>query len=457
MQMKTSMTSARFCWLMTALGMASLLSFASGCHGSNAVAKDTPVVVAKAKPRVEVTKPVHGGILRSSSQPGTAHSFESADLFPKVSGFLKSLTVDIGSRVKQGEVLAELDVPELHQDVLAAEAALNQAIAEVAQAEANVQSVEADYKSAEAKVYQAKAALDRMKSEVNLAEKQLARTKELSQLRAIEDRIVDEKEQFLASANANVKSSQSLIAATEQDVVAAKAKIALANAQLNVAKAKQQVAHSQVERCRVMASYTKLVSPYDGVITARNFHRGAYIRSPDHGGDKAIVSVDRTDLMRVIVKIPERDVPHVHAGDLCEIRFDAFPKQVFKAAIARIAATEDPATRTMAVEIDLPNPDGLIRDHMYGRVFVALEEAAAGSTIPSTCLIGDTVEGKSKVYVVVQGKLALREIEIGRDTGVEVEVLSGLAADQPVVLRPANGLEVGMEVDAVPGAASKSH
>lgn len=430
----------------------------AGCHSPNAVAKDVKADSAKTKARVEVVCPIAGGLLRSSSQPGTAHSYESADLYPKLSGFLKSMAVDIGTIVKAGDILAELDVPELQQDVLAAEASLKQAIAEVAQAVANIHSVTADQKAAEAKVLLAKAEQQRIASELTLADKQLARMRELNQLRAIEDRIVDEKTQQLASAKASVSAAESTVKAAEQEVESAKARIALAESQLNVMQAKQQVAQSQLERSRVMASYTSIVSPYDGVITARNFHRGAYIRSPDHGGDKPILSVDRTDLMRVVLRIPERDVPHVHKGDLCQIKFDAFPKRTFKGPIARIAATEDSATRTMAVEIDLPNPDGLIRDHMYGRVFVALEEATDGQTIPSTCIIGDTAEGKAKVYTVQSGKLVLKSIEIGRDTGVETEVVAGLAEEDQVVVRPANGLSEGLLVDAVPmTTGSKSH
>lgn len=428
----------------------------SGCHSPKAIAQEQKRETAKPKVRVEIVRPTVGGLLRSSSQPGTAHSYESADLYPKLSGFLKNIAVDIGTVVKAGDVLAELDVPELQQDVLAATAALNQAVAEVAQAAANVQSVTADQKAAEAKVLQTKAEQQRIASDLTLAEKQLTRMRELNQLRAIEDRIVDEKTQQLASARASVSAAESTTQAAEQEVLSARARIALAESQLNVMKAKQQVAQSQLERTRVMAAYTSIVSPYDGVITARNFHRGAYIRSPDHGGDKPILSVDRTDLMRVVLRIPERDVPHVHKGDLCQIQFDAFPKQTFKGPIARIAATEDSATRTMAVEIDLPNPDGLIRDHMYGRVFVALEEATNAQTIPSTCIIGDATDGKAKVYVVRNGKLQLKAIEIGRDTGVELEVLAGLSADDQVVARPANGLSEGIEVDSVPMLANKT-
>jgi RND family efflux transporter MFP subunit len=438
--------------------VAGLLYLSFGFRGlppaTEVLAHDAP----KTKKQVEFIHPQKGGLIRSSSQPGTAHSYESADLYPKISGFVKKLHVDIGSVVKEGDILAEIDVPEVLQDVLIAESVLNQAEAEVAQSEAQIECVVADQRAFEAKVMEAISQRDRTKSEVSLHEKQLARIQGLNDLNAIEDRLVDEKMQQLHSASANLQAAQSTIVAAEQDLLAAKAKISLSRAQLNVAKAKVSMAKSQLERCRVMATYTQIVSPYDGVITARNYHRGAYVRSPDHGGDKAIVSVDRTDLMRVVVRIPERDVPYVHQGDMCQIVFDAFPKQQFKAPVARIAATQDAATRTMAVEIDLENQDGFIRDHMYGRVLVTLEDANEGFTIPSTCLVGDSANGKAKVFVVLDGKISPKEIGIGRDTGLDTEVLSGLSSFDKVVMRPANGITEGMEVDAVPlTPTNKSH
>lgn len=402
------------------------------------------------RPQVETVKPTEGGLARITSQSGVAHSFESAELYAKVSGFLKTISVDIGSIVKEGDVLAEVDIPELEQDVESTIAAWHQSQAEVLEAEAHVQSVIADQKSIEAKVAQAKAEVSRFDSEVDLASKQLARIRELSDLKAIESRIVDEHIQQLESAKAAQQASTSAVKSAEQQALAAVSKIALANAALDVGKAKVEVAQSQVERAKLMLSYCKIRSPYDGVVTARNFHRGAFVRSPDQGGQTPILSVDRTDRMRVVVKVPERDVPYVHVGDLAQIRFDAFPRSQFEAPVARIAATEDATTRTMVVEIDLPNPDGLIRDQMYGRVEIALEDAPLGLTVPSTCLVGEVVDGKGKLFVVQQDKLVQRDVQLGRDTGIVVEVLAGIESSDLLVARPTPGLTSGAEVNALP-------
>lgn len=406
--------------------------------------------------RVETVSPTKGGLKRHTSQPGTAHSFESADLFAKVSGFLKTQHVDIGSRVKKGDLLAELDVPELLTDVESATAFHQQSLAEITQAEARIETAMADHKAGQSRVAQAKADTGRHQSEVQFGQKQYDRVKELNELKGIEERLVDEKLFQLQSSQADERAAQSAVLAFEQQAMAAQSRVNLAKAELGVAKAKARVAESQLERAKLMVAYTKVSSPYDGVITARNFHPGAFVRSPEQGGQVPLVSVDRTDLMRVKVRIPEREIPYIQPGDSVTIRFDALPAKDFLAPVARIAESEDSATRTMLAEIDLPNPDRLIRDHMYGRVEIALDEALEGVTIPSSCLVGDAAQGQGQVFVVEEKRAKLKKVKLGRDTGVQVEILSGLGTSDAVILRPAGGLADGAEVAAAAAPAPQA-
>lgn len=402
--------------------------------------------------RAETVAPTKGGLVRQTSQPGSAHSFESADLFAKVSGFLKAQHVDIGSQVKQGDLLAEIDVPELVEDLEGAVAAHQQSLAEVTQAEARVDSAIADHLAAKSRVAQAEADAKRFDAEVNFGQKQYDRIKELNELKGIEDRLVDEKLFQLHAAQANQSAAASSVLSFEQQALAAESRVKLARADLLVAKAKATVAESRRDRAKVMLSYTRVTSPYDGVVTARNFHVGAFVRSPEQGGQMPIVAVDRTDKMRVVVRIPEREIPYVQPGDRVKIRFDAYPGKEFAAPVSRIAESEESATRTMLTEIDLPNPDRAIRDHMYGRVEITLDEALEGVTIPSACLVGDSATGQGQVFVVEGGRARLRKVQTGRDTGAVVEVLSGLGTGDQVILRPAGGLLDGAEVAASPAA-----
>ena len=448
-------------WLyigVTAIGAIALLGVLLGIWGLNST---TPALAqappASAAPRVETVRPTQGGLIKRTAQPGSAHSFESAELFAKVSGFLKEQRVDIGSRVKRGDLLAVIDVPELSEDVTAAAAALKQAEAELTQAEAHVESATADHKASQAKIAQMAAEVQRCEAEVALSQKQYDRMRELNELKGIEQRIVEERFCQLQSSQAAQRAAQSAVSAAEQQAAASEAKIALAKADVVVSQAKVTVAASALERAKVMHSYTKITSPYDGVVTCRNFHPGAYVRSPDHGGQVPLLSVDRVDRMRVVVRIPERDVPFIQPGDKATIQFDALPTRKFEGAVSRIAESEEPASRTMLAEIDLPNPDHLIRDHMFGRVEISLEEPVAAVTLPSACLVGDVSGGQAKVFVVDSEQASLREVKIGRDTGVEVEVLSGVSTSDQVVLRPPGGLLDGTKVASRASAVAAAH
>jgi HlyD family secretion protein len=417
---------------------------------------NSPPTALNPAARVEAVFPTKGGLSRRTSQPGSAHSFESAELYAKISGYLKAQHVDIGSRVKQGDLLAEIDAPELTEDVEAATAACQQASAEIAQAEARVESAIADQKAAHSRAVQSKADVERFQAEVGFGQKQYDRIKELNGLKGIEDRLVDEKLFQLQAAQANHRAAESAVVAFEQLAAAAESRIRLAKADLQVAKAKALVFESQLDRAKVMVSYTQITSPYDGVVTCRNFHRGAFVRSPVQGGQIPLLSVDRTDLMRVQVRIPEREVPYIQPGDRVTVRFDALPQREFSVPVSRIAESEDSATRSMLAEIDLPNPDHEIRDHMYGRVEIALDEAIQGVTIPSTCLVGDVANGQGQVFVIEGSRAKLRKVQVGRDTGIQVEILSGLVTNDAVVLRPSGGLTDGAEVASGASGAAQA-
>lgn len=406
--------------------------------------------------RVETVHPHAGGMAHTTVQPGSAHSYESADLYAKVSGYLSMQKVDIGSRVKRGELLAQIDVPELTKEYELAKAELEQQLAEVEQMKARVDSAIAEKNAAQAYVAQTEADLQRTEAERDFRDKQYRRIRELHEMRSVEERLVDEKLDQLHAADAAARAARSAVTTAQQQVAAAEARVASAKADLLVSGAKVRVAQAAVGKAQVMVSYTQILSPYDGVITHRNFHPGAFIRSPDQGGMVPLLVVDRTDLMRIVVQIPDREVPFTQPGDPATIRFDALPRTPFKGRIARIAESENLDTRTMRVEIDLPNPEGKIRDAMYGRVEIQLEPAHAGVTIPSACFAGDIQDGKALVYVVENGTVRTRPVVIGADNGTRAEVVSGLSPSDQVVLRPPGSLADGVHVVAIAAAATEA-
>jgi RND family efflux transporter MFP subunit len=401
-----------------------------------------------AQTRVETVHPHAGGMAHTTVQPGSAHSYEEADLYAKVSGYLAVQNVDIGSRVKRGELLAKVDVPELTKEYELAQASLDQSTSEVAQMKARIDSAIAEKNAAQAYVAQTEADLQRCDAERSFRDKQYRRIRDLHEMQSVEERLVDEKLDQLHAADAGARAAHSAVTTAQQQVAAAEARVESARADLLVAKAKVRVAEAAVGKAQVMVDYTQITSPYDGVVTQRNFHRGAFIRAADQGGQIPLLVVERTDLMRIVVQIPDREVPFTQPGDPATIRFDALPRVPFKGCVSRVAESEDLDTRTMRVEIDLPNPKGLVRDAMYGRVEIELEPAHGGVTVPSACFAGDIQNGKAQLFVVEHGVVRLKHVAIGADNGTLAEVVTGLTPSDEVVMRPPGSLSDGMRVVA---------
>src|SRR5208283_3028492 len=155
-----------------------------------------------------------------------------------------------------------------------------------------------------------------------------------------------------------------------------------------------------------------------------------------------------------------RDVPYCDKGDEATVEIDALPNQPFPATISRMAESEDPDTRLMRVEIDLANPKGLIRNGMYGRVSIILDKGIDQLSIPSSCLVGRSRDGKAHVYVVKNGHAQLKSIEVGQDNGMRVAVVRGLQLADEVIDNPGSDIanRVPVVVATTPtGNAAPSH
>ncbi len=398
--------------------------------------------------RVTVVKPTKGGIPRSTTQPGTMESFDFADLYAKISGYVKVQSVDIGDMVKRGDLLVEIDAPEFAEELKEAEAAVNQAEAVVAQMKARVETAKAEHDAAVANIKLAESELSKSESYLEFREIQFKRIDELFKKDAIDERLVDEKHEQRDAAQAAKNSAEASIVAAKSQVVAAKARIVSAEADVQDAQAKVRLAQAQVGKARVYVDYTKIISPYDGVITRRSFHVGDFVRAADQGGSTPLLTVARTDLMRVIVQVPERDVPYTDVGDPAIVHVDVLSGEKFPGKVARIANSEDRVTKTMRTEIDLENPKNRLRDGMFGRVTIHVEEGSRGVTVPSSCIVRESKGNKTAAFVVRKGKAHKVPVETGQDDGSRIEVLSGLSVNDEVINDPSDDLTDGAGVDA---------
>lgn len=433
---------------------------------------------------VEVVRPVAGGLDRVCIQPGTVEPIKSADVFAKASGFLVKQTlerggrvierdgrpeeVDIGTRVQAGDVLARISVPEYDKRVTRDEARVKDASARVRQMEAHQKAAESESRAAAAAVTLARVAVRGKTAYRMYREKQLARYRELAKGGAIEPRQVEEQEDFYLSALEGESAAQEGVNAAVERAAAAKAKIDQAAADLDEAKAGVDVAIADLEASKVLLGYTVVTSPFTGVVTRRSFNPGhegqpgAFIRSADQGGTVPLFTVEQTNVMRVVIQVPDREVRFISRGDPAVVEIDALPGVTFEGprggppAISRWSKAEDPTTRTMRVEIDVRNPtdpqhpDGVLTAAMYGRVTLMLQPGAKTAVrVPSRAVISREVGGTGKIRVVRGESLQSIQtvaVTLGADNGVDAEVLAGLTADDQVVVRTSGPAEDGTAV-----------
>jgi RND family efflux transporter MFP subunit len=406
--------------------------------------------------QVEVVSPKAGGITRVVSQPGSVEPYESAELLSRVSGFLaeqhvmrngKPVPVDIGIWVKAGEPLAKIAVPETEKQVKQDEAEATRAEAKVDQAKAAVVAAEADQKAAGAVVLLAQADIKSKASFRLYREKQRDRVRGLANKEILDRKLEDEQEDQYQSALASELAAAENVNAAKQKEAASAAKVKQARADVAFAEADVAVAKAKVERTRVMLEYSTIRSPYTGLITKRTFHVGDFIRSADSGGSQPLFSVERTDVMRVVVQIPERDVPFVDVGDAAEVRVDALPGTAFKATVSRMADSEDPHTRMMRAEFDLPNPDRKLRRGMFGRASITLDGGTPGAVrIPSSAVVGKASDGQASVRLVRDDVVQIAAVRYGSDNGTEIEIVSGLTPADRVIIRANGPVENGTPV-----------
>jgi RND family efflux transporter MFP subunit len=396
-------------------------------------------------PRVEVVRPKSGGIPRTIEQPASIHAFESVNLYAMVSGYLKSQAVDIGSRIKKGEVLAEIDVPRDAKAVEEADSLVEQARARVDQALSLIDVAEAQYEAAEAAVQQAVLDVGRLKAERVLAEKQLTRVSGLAAERAADQRLVDEQQKALDAGWAAERASGIAIQTARSRAMAARAELKKTKTDAIAARALLRVAEASRDRLKVSLRYARIVAPFEGVVTDRTFHPGALIHSAMGGGGQPLLTFKRTDFMLIIVLAPGRSVVWTKVGDEAVVSADALDGRSFKGTLARIDQSEN-TERMMRVEIDLPNPDSLLYDGMCGKATIMLERNPDGLGVPPACVFERIGRSKGVVYVARDGVARRTEVKLGVDNGSLVEILSGIQPDDSVILRSGTPIEDGMRI-----------
>ena len=407
-----------------------------------------PVTPNESLVKVDVVKPHERGMERTCILPGSIHAYEAAELFAKVPGYLKIQNVDIGDRVTAGQLLAQLDSPELQRDVDRGKAAVERAEAQVGQMKARILAAEADLNAAKTGISRAEASVKRDIAAFDFRDKQFRRFQELVNAKSVDERLVDEKEDQRLAAQAAVDASQANLAESKALVASAAAKVDQAKADLVDAEAEVDVAKANLSKAEVFVEYTRVIAPYDGVVTSRAFHRGDFIRGADQSAALPMLTVERTDIVRLVVYVPDGDVPFTDPGDETVTEIDALPGHKFAGKISRIAFSEDKKTKTMRTEVDLPNDRGLLRNGMYGRTKLILQDSNPDAfTVPSSALVGTTKGGKGILFLVSEGIARKTSVEIGVDNGIQAEITKGITSNDQVIVGNINTIKDGQHVE----------
>ena len=328
-------------------------------------------------------------IVRVVGQPSFIEAYERTSIYPKLTAYIEKWIVDIGDKVKKGDVLATLFVPELVEDFGTKKATVELDEQRIELARKMVEVAEADVKAAEARLTEAKAILAKYEAEVDRWDTEVKRlTHEVNQ-GVVDPQILLESTNQLKSSLASRDAAKATIMKAEAELLSKQATLAKAKVDVAVAQADLAVAESEAKRIEAWVGYLTLTAPFDGVIVARNANTFDFVlpttgdptadsrASPPValGGAAPIYVVDRTDIVRIFVDIPEQDANYVHIGTKATVLAKAYRDQPIPGTVTRTSWALNVKSRTLRAEIDLPNPGSQLLPGMYAYANV-LDRAA---------------------------------------------------------------------------------
>ena len=347
---------------------------------------------AQGPPRVAVTKAVAVDAGRTLTLPADLVAYQQTFVNARASGYVRRWLVDIGDRVKDGQLLLVLETPELNKQLAQSRAALRQTLAALAQAKAN-----RDFAYVTAR-----------------------------------------REQQLFT--------KLLISAQENDQ--AQTQAAVWDANVNAAAATVNAQRANVQQLEALVSFGKVYAPYDGTITRRVVDVGTLVNAGAGTTATALFEIARTDPMRAFVDVPQAFAPSIRVGEEAKVAVRNFRGRVFTGRVVRTAGALDPASRTLRTQIDLPNPNGELLPGMYVDVSLDVAISHKAVRVPSSAVIADS-RGVHVAVVDGSGKVHLVAVTPGPDDGNTIELVAGLSGGEQVISTPPSAVTDGMQVQPV--------
>jgi RND family efflux transporter MFP subunit len=345
-------------------------------------------------PTVRVAKVRASDSKVTVSLPATTLAFEAANIYARANGYIETRKVDIGDRVKAGDLLAQITAPELDHQIAQNEAALSQT---------------------EASLQQTRASRD-LAQVTNERDSSLLRQGWVTPQQGDTDRLTLQAQRAaVAVAEANIAAQQALIRVLRQQ-----------------------------------KAYQSVIAPFDGIITQRNVDNGSLVQA----GSTFMFTLMHSDVIRTQVYVPQDSAFGVAVGVDAVVRIPENPDRTFPGKVTRFAHALAPGTRTLLTEIDVPNPDGALSPGLYVTVELHIPRKTPAILVPADALIFNS-EGL-QVAVVDNGTVRLQKVTVARDLGTEIEVRDGVKPGDEVILKPAVALADGSRVQPQAAASQTS-
>jgi multidrug efflux pump subunit AcrA (membrane-fusion protein) len=378
-----------FCFLWVGI-VASLGLCTASCTGPD----DAEAKKEDNRPTVAVSKTSRDDLSRGWSLAAGFRPYQEVDVHAKVAGYMNAIYVDVGDRVRTGQVLATLEIPELKQELQQAAAAVKRSEAEATHAQNEIERSESAHNAVHSSYVRLAAVLE---SRPNLVAQQ------------------------------EIDDAQARDRVGEAQIAAAKSALAAAQEQVLVSKA-------NMDRIQALLDYSRITAPFSGVITKRYADTGAMIQAGTASQTQAmpVVRLSQNDRLRLVLPVPESIIPRVRIGSAVEVKVPTLDR-TFEGRVARFTGKLDTATRTMDTEVDVPNPQLILMPGMYAYATLTIERRERALSVPVMAV--SSRDNRTTLMVVnSQNQLEERIVTVGIETPNKVEILSGLKEEELVVV-----------------------
>jgi RND family efflux transporter MFP subunit len=362
---------------------------------------------------------------------------KQAAIFSKVSGYIRRIHADRGDFVRAGQALVEIDDQEL-------QASREQARATLVSGEAGLEMARSTLVGQRANLETQRANLAKARAVAANDARQAERMKTLFDRGLVSATDFENSRTAAESSRAGVQSAEAQLNLADAQIVTTESQVRLSQAQLETYRAALQLAETNLAN-------TRLLAPFAGYVAQRNLDPGAAVSAQSAGTNTAsvgILTIQDIETVKVQIEVPERDIARVRVGSSVRLAVDPYQGETFSGTVSRVVHNLDPRSRTMGVEVDIPNPGRRLKPGMYARVELLVETRQGALTVPvETVRIG---EAKPSVMVVRDGVVESVPIELGASDPRGVEVLSGLADRDSVILQGKDLVKPKQKVRTVP-------